>query len=107
MTEINEFSTEDLVEYLLRHADPEREVHGKLLKIRDCLRRNVMLGPSARRFLDRLYERLEDNIECRGMDSRGLCLLIPRKGNCDHTDRFRRCASYEPARPLRRGERPM
>jgi hypothetical protein len=103
----SETSLEEVVEDLLRHADPERDVYPKLLKIRESLIRGTFLGPSARAFLDRLQAKLRENIECRGCGPTGLCALIPKKGNCDCTDRFRLCLAYEPARPLRRSARPI
>lgn len=101
----SETSLEEVVEELLLHADPEREVYPKLIKIRDAVRRGTFLGPSARAFLDRLYTQLHENIECRGLTAKGLCTLIPKKGNCDCAARFRRCVAYEPVRPLRRNAR--
>lgn len=102
-----ETTLEEVVDDLLRHADPERDVYPKLIKIRDSLRRGTFLGPSARAFIDRLQAKLRENIECRGLSAAGLCTLIPKKGNCDCVERFRRCVAYEPVRPLRRGARPI
>lgn len=104
---LGELSLEEIVADLLTHADPERDVHPKLLKIQESLRRGTMLGPSARAFIDRLQAKLRENIECRGLSPAGLCTIIPRKGNCDSTARFRRCLAYEPVRPLRRSARPI
>lgn len=102
-----ETSLEEVVDDLLRHADPERDVHGKLLAIRESLRRGAFLGPSARAFIDNLQAKLRENIECRGLSPAGLCTIIAKKGNCDCTARFRRCGAYEPVRPLRRTARPI
>jgi hypothetical protein len=102
-----ETTLEEVVDDLLRHADPERDVYPKLVAIRDSLRRGAFLGPSARAFIDRLQARLRENIECRGLSSAGLCTIIPQKGQCDCVARFRRCVAYEPVRPLRRSARSM
>ena len=87
---------------LLKVADPEGRNYVRLLKIRDQVTRNVMIGPKALRFVERMVQRVSDNVECRNVLRDGQCRL-PRIPDCDHTENYKECPHYDPARPGARG----
>lgn len=90
----------DLLENIARameYADPEGANYAKLVKLRDCVERNVMLGPGAIQFIARLLE-MQDNVECQHLRRNGSCMM-PEIAYCDHTERYRRCPYYLRQRP--------
>ena len=92
----------DTLDELIGLADPEGVNYGRLMKLRDSVARNVMIGPSARRFIQELVQR-KDNIECRYLRSGGDC-GVPGIQECAHTEWFRACHEYRPAYPSLRGD---
>ena len=95
---------------LLKYADPELEVHRRLLKYKDQIERNVMLGPKARGFIAKLIQIKEDNTECKHVKNDGMCTV--RKRKCDYlrtaedkTKRYSQCSDYQEAKS--RTDRPL
>ncbi len=96
--------TEPLVETvdgLLERARPGGIPHKKLLKYRDQLARNVILGPSSLRYIRDLVRDHDDKIECRFLSSIGICRK--KRLACGKTEENAECRDYEPARPQRKG----
>lgn len=91
----------DIVDRLLERSRPGGIPHKKLLKYRDQLARNVMLGPSSRRFISELVRHLDDKIECRHLSAIGICRK--KRLACDKLEDNAKCGGYSPARPQRKG----
>ena len=91
----------EVVDRLLLSARPGGTPHKRLLKYRDQLERNVMLGPASLRYIRELAIQLEDRIECRHLTTLGRC----RKNRvaCPHRDDNTKCRGYEKARPALKG----
>lgn len=83
---------EEMVALLLRYARPGGPAYKRLKKIEDQLKRNVMIGPKSRKFLNELRSKL-DNIECKYISRKGMCLKkIGRR--CEFRDAYNECADY-------------
>jgi len=94
----------DTITRLLKYADPEGEVHARLVKIADQVDRGLMIGPKSRRLLATLTE-MVDNVECRYLMRDGLC---PKAhGECQFTGGFAKCHMYEAPIPPKRGTDPL
>lgn len=86
----------ELIDDLLKYADPEKSAHERLTMLRGKVARNVMLSPRNRRFLQHLVS-LRDNVECKKLGHAGGC-SVPRIGRCVHKNRFDACPYYEAQR---------
>jgi len=91
----------DSVDLLLASARPGGTPHKRLLKYRDQLERNVMLGPASLRFIRDLLIQMSGTIECRNLTEIGRCRKT-RLG-CDHVDDNKMCRLYSAARPQTKG----
>ena len=96
-----EESLEEIIDMLLQYADPEGDVHEKLVKAREKISRGVVPGVKTVALITKLRTRM-DNIECRHLRYDGMCLKLHKK--CDHRDKFRACLRYEAPKPSVRGE---
>jgi hypothetical protein len=85
---------------LLKYADPELDTYGRLIKYKDQIERNVMIGPKARGYINNLVQIKNDNVECRLLKENGICIF--RKKKCDYLQteenkikRFNQCSDYQ------------
>ncbi len=92
----------EIVERLLDNARPGGQAHQRLLKYRDQVERNVMLGPSTMKYIRGLVSRLDATIECRHLSETGRCSKRGRIA-CDSLDDYTACRLYEENRPQTRG----
>lgn len=92
----------ETVDTLLASARPGGTPHKRLLKYRDQLERNVMLGPAPLRYIRELARKLTDVIECRHLSPIGRCRKT-RLG-CAHIDQNRECRMYDPAHSQTKGD---
>jgi hypothetical protein len=95
---INTDNLGDTIAALLPYADPAGRNYARLIQYQNDVRRNVMLGPTARRFIHDLVAKL-DNIECNGLSHRDLC----GQPRCTYTDRYDACPKYKPVKPYVKG----
>ena len=97
-----ESKIEDLIDELIEVARPGGQAHRRLLKYRNQVARNVMLGPSVLKYINGLKEKISDNIECRFMTQLGKC-RARRMMACGHVESSRDCPLYEASRPQLKG----
>lgn len=93
---------EDVIDRLLKYASPKGYAYKKLTLYREQMKRNVMLGEGARRYIASLLEKL-DNVECRHLEKDGSC-IVKRGAYCSHGERYRNCGMYE--KPLATSKNP-
>lgn len=91
----------ETVDRLLERARPGGTPHRRLLKYREQLERNVVLGPSILKYIRDLVKSLDDTIECRYLSSRGRCRKTGRA--CAHVENNQECRLYQANRPQLRG----
>lgn len=98
----------ETIDKCLKFADPGLPPHARLLTLKGKIEHNVMLGPQARRFLQKCLE-VQDNIECEQLTHDGKC-KIPRVGECEYRPqegrplaKFKKCPYYEAKRAQIRG----
>jgi hypothetical protein len=91
----------DSVDLLLASARPGGTPHKRLLKYRDQLARNVVLGPASMRYIRDLLQQISDSVECRHLNPLGRCRKT-RMG-CDHIEDNKACRTYSAARPQTKG----
>jgi len=90
------------IDRLLEHARPGGLAHKRLLKYRNQLTRNVMLGPSVMNYIRQLAYKADDiSIECRFLTELGKCRK--NKLACTHVDDNRECGMYKKNRPQMQG----
>lgn len=89
------------VDRLLAASRPGGTPHKRLLKYRDQLERNVVLGPASLRYIRDMLRRMTDSVECRHLTALGKCRKT-RLG-CDHVDDNKACKFYSAARPQTKG----
>ena len=91
------------IEGLLALAREGDEAQVRLLRIRDKVRRGVLLGPRTRAYLNKLHAMIEI-IECRWLGRVGECReRIGAPPACPHLEDYRACAHYAPVRTGQRG----
>ena len=90
------------IDKLMPLADPEGAVFRRLTLLKGKVEQNVMLGARDRRFLQQLLQTAQDNIECKHLDHGGGC-KIPRVGECEHLNEFKKCPYYLGQRLQTRG----
>lgn len=91
----------DTVDRLLENARPGGTPHRRLLKYREQLERNVMLGPSVLKYLRALVHQLDVTIECRHLTAFGVCRKLNRE--CGFLEDNAECKLYEKNRPQTKG----
>lgn len=89
------------IDRLLEAARPGGTPHKRLLKYREQLERNVMLGPSVLRYIQELVRKLDVTIECRYLNAFGTCRKLKRA--CNHIDNNAACTLYDENRPQTKG----
>lgn len=89
------------VNQMLDVVRPGSEIQKRLQKYRDQLIRNVMLGPSALRFIREAYRAMHDSVECNRLTAMGRCRKT--KMSCRHIDNNKECLDYTRARPQTKG----
>lgn len=91
----------DTVDRLLENARPGGTPHRRLLKYREQLERNVVLGPSILKYIRELVRHLDVVIECRHLTSFGTCRKLKRA--CSDLEDNKACKLYEQNRPQIKG----
>ena len=91
----------ETVDRLLGRARPGGTPHRRLLKYREQLERNVVLGPSILRYIRDLVKSLDDTIECRFLSALGKCKKTKRA--CSHVENNQECRLYQANRPQTKG----
>ena len=91
----------ETIDELLELARPGGLAQRRLLKYRDQVVRNVMLGPSVTRYIKKLQAMVADDIECRHLTQLGKCRK--KKLACDHVDNNKECKLYEGSKPSNQG----
>lgn len=89
-----ERSIEETITKLLKYCRPGGHHEQRLLKIKNQVERNVMVGPKSLDFLNDMWSKM-DNIECQHLTRVGVCgkMKLP---DCPHRDKYRACEAYVP-----------
>ena len=93
---------EEMVDFLIQNADPEGPNYKKLIKIRDQVARNIMIGPSARAFIRKCISKF-DNIGCVHINRSGRCMKIKGAPICRYKSRYSECAKYAQEKNIIKG----
>jgi hypothetical protein len=90
----------EIIDQLLAVADPEGENATRLRRWRADIEAGIFLGPGPRSYIQKLVTAI-DNIECRWLDSTGVCVSIYAGAHCTHAKpggHYAKCHGFMPRR---------